>query len=96
MTPRRPLGGDTRRATIHLGGDAEKVARALRAIAVATVDRRLRGNTAHCAGRMRRQMDRRDVQQVIWLLQSARRCTSMPRAQRRAASYWAARLKAQI
>ena len=36
------------------------------------------------------------MQQVIWLLQRARRCTSMPRAQRRAATYWAARLKAQI
>jgi hypothetical protein len=83
-------------ATIHLGGDAEKVARTLRAIAAATADRRLRGNAAHCAGRMRRAMDHRDLQRVVWLLQTARRDTSLPRAERRAAVYWSAHLRARI
>jgi hypothetical protein len=83
-------------AMIHLGADAEKVARALRAIAAASVDRRLRGNAAHCAGRMRRAMDRRDLQRVVWLLRGARRDTSLPRAERRAAAYWAAYLRARI
>jgi hypothetical protein len=82
--------------TIHLGTDADKVARALRAIAAASVDRRLRGAAAHRAGRMRRAMDRREVQSVVWLLQTARRDTSLPRAERRAAVYWSAHLRARI
>jgi hypothetical protein len=82
--------------TIHLGADADKVARALRAIAAASVNRRLRGTAAHCAGRMCRAMDRRDLQHVIWLLQTARRDTSLPRAELRAATQWAAYLRARI
>jgi hypothetical protein len=82
--------------TIYLGTDADKVARTLRAIAAASVDRRLRGTAAHCAGRMHRAMDRRDLQRVVWLLQTARRDTSLPRAERRAAIYWSARLRARI
>jgi hypothetical protein len=82
-------------ATIHLGGDARKVARTLRAIAAATGDRRLRANAAHCAERVRRSMGRRDVQRVLWLLRSAWRDNSLPRAEHRAAAYWSARLKAR-
>jgi hypothetical protein len=79
-------------ATIYLGGDAPKVASALRGIAAATGDWRLRANAAHCAARMRRTMDRRDLQPVVWLLHSARRDTSLPRAERRAAVHGAANL----
>jgi hypothetical protein len=83
-------------ATVHLDGDAEKLARALRTIAAATADRRLRGTAARCAGRVRRSMDRRDVQRVVWLLRSARRDTSLPRAEHRAAVYWSAHLGGRI
>ena len=79
-------------ATVHLGGDAEKLARTLRGIAAATADRRLRGTAARCAGRVRRSMDRREVQRVVWLLRTARRDTSLPRAEHRAAAYWSAHL----
>ena len=75
-------------ATVHLDGDARKLARALRTIATATADRRLRGTAARCAARVRRSMDRRDVQRVVWLLRTARRDTSLPRAEHRAAVYW--------
>jgi hypothetical protein len=79
-------------AAIYLGGDAEKLARALRGIAAASADRRLRGTAARCAGRVRRWMDRQDVQRVVWLLRTARRDTSLPRAERRAAAYWSSHL----
>jgi hypothetical protein len=77
---------------VHLGGDADKLARALRAIAAASADRRLRGTAARCAGRVRSSMDRRDVQRAVWLLRTARRDTSLPRAEHRAAAYWSAHL----
>jgi hypothetical protein len=80
-------------ATVHLGADADKVARVLRAIAAATADRRLRGTAARCAGRVRRSMDRRELQRVVWLLRTARRDTSLPRAEHRAAVYWSAHLR---
>jgi hypothetical protein len=79
-------------ATVHLGPDAEKLARALRAIAAATADRRLRATAARCAARVGRWMDRGELQRVAWLLRSARRDTSLPRAERRGAAYWSARL----
>jgi hypothetical protein len=83
-------------ATVHLGGDAEKVARALRAIAAASADRRLRGSAAHLAARVRRSMDRREAQHVLWLLRTARRDTSLPRAAHRAAVHWSAHLGGRL
>jgi hypothetical protein len=79
-------------ATVHLGGDAEKLARVLRGIAAASADRRLRGTAARCAARVGRSMDRCELQRVVWLLRTARRDTSLPRAERRAAASWSAHL----
>jgi hypothetical protein len=83
-------------AVVHLGGDAEKLARALRAIAAASADRRLRATAARCATKVRRSMDRREAQRVVWLLRTARRDTSLPRAEHCAAVYWSAHLAGRV
>jgi hypothetical protein len=57
----------------------------------------LRANAALWAGRMERTMDRRDLQRVVWLLQSAsKNGGGMPRGERRLARRWAAHLQARI
>jgi hypothetical protein len=41
-------------------------------------------------------MDRREAQRVVWLLRTARRDTSLPRAEHRAAVYWSAHLAGRV
>lgn len=82
---------------VRLGRDSKKVCRLLEGLGRHTsVPADLRQRATSLASAMRPTMDRRQVQEVAWLLQDAGGRRSLPARDQDAVRFWAAYLEGRI
>lgn len=81
---------------VRLGRDSKKVCRLLEDLGRASIPADLRQRASSLANSIRPTMDRRQVQEVAWLLQDAGGRRSLPARDQDAVRFWAAYLEGRI